>query len=258
VKIACVTLSRNQGLYIREAILSVLAQGTDTDYLVYDVSSSDQTSEVLAELRNEKLSILSVPQDDGPADGLNRSLAQIDGELFYYLNADDRVIPGAFRFAVAYFQEHPSCDILHGSINLINQDGSIRRVLPAMPFSIRGYAWGSSVVYQQATFIRRSALSEAPFNVANTICWDGELVLSLAQHGAIIHRTPVVLGEFRIHDESLTGSGRARERARLEHMRIFEEIMGRRWKWYDTMLSWMLRIVGRIQRELFLQTKSLP
>jgi glycosyltransferase involved in cell wall biosynthesis len=257
VRVGCVTLSRNQGAYIREAILSVLGEGPDTDYLVYDVSSTDQTPDILKEFSEKQLSILSVVEDGGPADGLNRAFVLVEGEVFYYLNADDRVLPGAFRFALEYLNANPSCDILHGSINLIDKDGRILRVLPAIPFSIRGFAYGSSVVYQQATFIRRSAMPEEPFNVNNRISWDGELVLSLVHNGAKIHRTSAVLGEFRIHDESLTGTGRARERVRAEQLRIFEEVKGRSWKWYDEYVALGLRLIGRIQRELFLRPKSI-
>ena len=192
MKFACLTLSFNQGDYLSEAINSILAQDEHIDYLVYDAGSNDESREIIHLYESKGLKPYLVDGDLGPADGLNRGLDLIDGDIFYYLNADDRVLPGTFKFVSDYFAAHPECDILHGSINLINQSGTIYRTLPAMKFSLRALSMGYSVVYQPATFIRKSIIPKNAFNVANRVSWDGELIVDLALAGASIHQTQTV------------------------------------------------------------------
>ncbi len=173
MKIDCFTLAYNQGKYLQTAINSILSQRNLGLYFVYNPGSNDETASIIAENASSVQGIY-VESDLGPADGLNYALKLIESEIFYYLNADDEVLPGVFDYVCDYFLRNPECDILHGSINLIDENGYVIRVLPAMKFSLRGYALGYSVVYQQATFIRRSILSRSSFTVENRIkvaCW---------------------------------------------------------------------------------------
>jgi len=253
-----VTLSRNQGKFLQEALDSILAQSPPVDYLVYDVASTDNTVAILKKMKGKEFRILEVEKDGGPSDGLNRGLSIVQGEIFYYLNADDRVMPGAFEYVRNYFEQNPTCDVLHGSIVLIDKSGNRFKTLPAIKFSLKGYAHRYSVVYQQATFIRKRVLTEQPFKVCNKTSWDGELMVDLALQGCSIHRTLYTLGEFRIHDDSITGSGRLNYETTLDHKRIFKEIKGREWYFLDDIYSWVLRKFFAILRRLFVHTKTLP
>ena len=224
---ACLTLSYNQGHYIAEAIDSIIIQNELFDYLVYDPGSKDTSQSIIQKYDSNLVKSYFVDGDQGPADGLNKGLQMIQGDIFYYLNADDRLKPGAFSFVNQYFLDNPDCDILHGSVNLINKAGVIYRTLPAMNFSLRGLALGYSVVYQPATFIRKSIVRNDAFNIKNRVSWDGELIVDLVLAGATIHQTQMVLADFRIYSTSITGSGRLSELAKSEHRRISRKILGR-------------------------------
>ena len=238
---SCLTLSFNQGEYLTEAIESIIHQSSYQDYVVYDAGSSDNSREIIATYQPEGVRSILVDGDGGPADGLNRGLRMIQGDIFYYLNADDRVLPGAFQFVSQYFADNHDCDVLYGSINLIDQNGETYRTLPAMTFSLRGYALGYSFVYQQATFFRMSKLPIDPFNIDNKVSWDGELIVDLALSGASIHQTQMILGEFRIYPASITGSRRLKELAKKEHSRIAMKIMGRDPQAWERVFAYMIR-----------------
>ncbi len=227
MKFCCATLSYNQGQYLEEALESVLTQKVELDYIVYDPGSTDLSRQIILSKESEVLRKYFVEGDAGPAQGLNRCLDAVDGEIFYYLNADDRLLPETFSYVSEYFSNNLSCDVLHGSIRLINEFGHIARILPAMKFTLRGYALGYSVVYQQATFIRKSIIPKDAFNIQNQISWDGELIVDLCLAGAEIHQTQKILGDFRIYPDSITGSGRLADQAKIEHRRITRKILGR-------------------------------
>jgi len=250
MSLACVTLSRNQGPFLREAIESVIKQSHFDEYVIYDVGSTDASRDII-ESYSEAVKIILVDKDRGPSDGLNTSFDLTTSTILYYLNSDDRAINGAFKYASQYFQDNPSCDVLHGSVRIINREGEVVAIKPSMKFSLLGYALGYSVVYQQATFFRREIFNETRFNLDNKTCWDGELIVDMALAGARIHQTKKILGEFRIYSDSITGSGRLREQIRKDHARIAKKILGRELRKPEILLGIMIGKFKAIQRRLF-------
>lgn len=257
MKFACITLSYNQSHYLPEAIASILEQKEEIDYVVYDPGSTDISRDLILEYKSPRVRHFFVNGDLGPADGLNQALKQVHGDIFYYLNADDRVLPGAFAYVTKYFQKHPECDVLHGSILLIDELGEIIKYLPAMKFSLRGYAMRYSYVYQQATFIRKDAMTNDPFNVSNRVSWDGELIVDLARAGKKIHQTQTILGEFRIHSESITGSGRLKQLAKTDHSRITLKILDRELSTLEKIMALIIRKSLALTRRLVPRIENL-
>jgi hypothetical protein len=195
--------------------------------------------------------VILVDEDSGPSDGLNKMFRNATGTILYYLNSDDRVVDGALRFAVNYFDNNPDCDVLHGSVKVINRIGEYVEVKPSMKFSLLGYALGYSVVYQQATFFRKEIFDRTGFNLENRTCWDGELIVDMAIAGANIHQTSKILGEFRIYAESITGSGRFHEQIRSDHARIAHKILGRELRKSDIFLGLVIGKFKAILRRIF-------
>lgn len=245
--LSVVTLSRNQGEFLAEAIHSVIQQDISHEYFVYDVGSSDNSRSTILEFA-EKLTPIFVDTDLGPSDGLNSAFNRSSGSILYYLNSDDRTVPGAFKFALNYFERNPECDVLHGSVRIINRTGEGVTIKPSMKFSLIGYAFGYSVVYQQATFFRREIFNRTKFNLENRTCWDGELIVDMAMAGAKIHKTAKILGEFRIYSESITGSGRLKNQILKDHQRIAMKILGRPLNIVDLMAGKFLAKIRAVMR----------
>lgn len=237
--LSVVTLSRNQGEFLAEAINSVLEQNIAQEYFVYDVGSSDDSRSTILKFEGKVTPIL-VETDLGPSDGLNSSFKRSTGSILYYLNSDDKAVPGALKFALDYFDRNPECDVLHGSVRIIDRFGKCVKVKPSMKFSLMGYALGYSVVYQQATFFRKEIFDKVKFNLENRTCWDGELIVDMAITGANIHKTNKILGEFRIYSESITGSGRLKSQFLMDHNRIAMKILNRRMTLADLIVGKMI------------------
>lgn len=255
MKIDCFTLAYNQGKYLQTAIDSILTQRNLGQYWIYNPGSKDETTSII--FRNSPpVTEIYVESDQGPADGLNFGLRLIESEIFYYLNADDEVLPGVFEYVCEYFQMNPTCDILHGSVNVIDETGRVTRNLPAMKFTLKGYALGYSVVYQQATFFRGSKLRKSTFNLQNKVSWDGEFIVDLALAGAEIHQTQKILGNFRIYSESITGSGKYRTLAKTEHSRIARKILGRNIRKSEILVGKIVRYRRAIARRILKKRQS--
>ena len=207
--ISIVTLSYNQGRFLADCIDSVSSQKVDgVEYIVVDPGSSDGSRDIL-QTRAAEMDCQILEPDDGPADGLNKGFAQAGGEIFGYINADDRLAPGAVQFVREYFAKRPSMDVLCGAIRIIDENGrASTRARTSDRFNVRRYAARLCNIAQQATFFRRRAFDLAGgFNVANRVAWDGELLADMALIDAKFARERKVLGDFRVYQGTISNSG---------------------------------------------------
>ena len=210
MKLSIVTISFNQSRFLEQAIRSVVEQDyQDLEYIVVDPGSTDGSREIIEKYRSRISKIIFEP-DTGPADGLNKGFAQATGEICGYLNADDYFEPGAFQRVAHLFEAKPDVDVLCGAIRIVDGAGKARlRTGIADTFNLKRVVAGACWVGQQGTFFRRSAFERtAGFRCENRTCWDGELLVDLAlSHSrfAVMHK---VLGNFRIHAQSISGSNR--------------------------------------------------
>lgn len=241
-RISVVTVSYNQAEFLERAILSVAAQDyPDVEYIVVDPGSTDGSREIIKKHAGRFARIVFEP-DRGAADGLNKGFAHATGEIFYYLNSDDVVLPGAFREAGAYLSAHPDVDVVVGHAFVIDaEDRRLRRVW-SDPMSLHAAAYGVAIQIQPSTFIRAGAFRRTSgFNVENRSNWDGELVADLALSGARFGTLNAFWSCYRVHKESITGSAKLLDDMRGQHLRRFRKIKGREWRTLDYAIHRLLR-----------------
>lgn len=225
-RISIVTISFNQARFLEAAIGSVLDQGyPDLDYIVVDPGSTDGSRDIIARHADRLTAILE--PDAGPADGLNRGFARATGEIYGYLNADDRLLPGALA-AVARHFARPDIDVICGNGVMIDGEGRLLRPIATSRFSLVAYGHGAMTFVQQANFFRSSVFAGVDgFNAANRTCWDAELLIDMALSGARVVNVPDRLGAFRLYGETITGSGRLAAQMKIDAARLSAKALGR-------------------------------
>ena len=245
MKISIVTLSFNQRAYLKDAIDSVLSQGyPDLEYIIVDPGSTDGSRELIQNYGSRIAHTIFEP-DRGAADGLNKGFARATGEVFGFLNADDVLFPGSLDHVARFFKAHPDCDMAMGNGYKIDGRGQRTRHFVARDFSVRRFFYGGTQWLQQATFFRSGIFRRSPgFNLENTTCWDGELFVQIADLGATIGYINADLGGFRIHEASISGSGRMNEQYQRDCRRIFRQLRGHEWKASDEFVRFCYRTEG--------------
>jgi glycosyltransferase involved in cell wall biosynthesis len=237
MKISMVTLSFNQHDFLREALESVLLQGySELEYIVIDPGSTDGSRELIENYSAGITRVIFEP-DKGASDGLRKGFELATGEILGFLNSDDILEPGSLQRVDDFFHSHPECDIVMGNGYIVDTDGRPVRHVESHNFTVNHYLYGGTQFLQQSTFIRRKAYLNSPgFNPQNRTCWDGELFVNMLHRGAKIGYVSADLGRFRIHNQSVTGSQRLRERYLEDKRRIFRDIRGRDWRATDGFL----------------------
>ena len=242
-RITIVTISLDQGRYLEACLRSVLEQDYPAlEYIVVDAGSRDGSRELLARYA-ARLSRLVLEPDEGPADGLNKGFAQATGEVYGYLNADDLLLPGALARVGGWFRAAPRADVIYADGVRIDAEGRTLSRMFSTRWSLDGYIHGATNTVQPSTFVRAQAFREAGgFNAANRTCWDGELLVDLALHGARFERRRGPVAAFRTHPASITGSGRLARETTRDFDRLFRKVRGRDRRAIDRALAPLYRL----------------
>ena len=229
MKLSIVTISFNQAKYLERTILSVINQkGVDVEYIVVDPGSTDGSRDIIERYRHRITRIL-FDKDAGPADGLNRGFDVATGDWFGYINSDDYYLPESLRLAAAAAQRNHNAGAIVGNGYIVDSDDRTVRRQVSTRYTVMGALYGACFSLQQATFYRQKPFREAQgFNAKNRTCWDREILVEIAKRGYRISRFYEDIGAFRIHSESITGSGRLSELYLKDMQDIFQAATGRR------------------------------
>ena len=256
MRVSIVTVSYNQVAFVEAALKSVLGQkGADIEYIVMDGGSADGTREVIARYE-KKLAYAASEKDGGPAAALNSGFARASGQIFGYVNSDDLLLQGSVSEAVQVFEDQPDADVVYAHGYIIDADGRVLSSAYSDKWSVCRYAAGACVVLQPATFIRAEAFrAVGGFREDASFTWDGQLLVDIGLNGGRMRRVDRRWAAFRLHGESITGSGLHRSEAYArEKRRIAERIRGEgalcafaRCRGLGRVLKWASdpRIVGR-------------
>ncbi len=189
VRLSVVTPSYNQGVFLEEAIRSVLLQGYgDLEYFVMDGGSSDESPAIIAKYA-PVLSGWATEPDGGQSDAVNKGWRRATGTILTYLNADDAYHPGAVAAAAAHLAARPDMGAVYGSYSVVDELG---RVLEPLR---RPSEWAPdrpmSGLPAHAMFFRRPVLDEVGMlDTRLHFAMDGDLCVRAVLAGVRFARVP--------------------------------------------------------------------
>ncbi|MEO3693311.1 glycosyltransferase [Roseateles paludis] len=228
--VTLVTPAHNQGEYLRETMLSVLAQDyPHLEYIVIDDGSSDETWAVAQAVAAEhpgRVQVLT-QANAGQSATLNRGWAMAQGELLGYLSSDDRLEPGAVRGLVAALQAAPACAVAYGDFRIVDAQGHFIRMARAPAFDQRALledlvcAPGVGALFRREVFARTGG-----WDVQRRQVPDFEFWLRASEVGDFVHH-PACVGDYRIHEGSASFKVMPPERAD-EILRVVQQHWARR------------------------------
>lgn len=208
-KFSVITVSFNQGEFIRDTIESVLAQNyPNFEHLVIDGGSTDSTLGILRSYPH--LNWIS-EKDKGQSDALNKGFARASGDIIAWINSDDWYAPGAFHAVAEAIRRAP---VVIGPAAETDRKGKVKEVVPNIARTHGDllrywipYAW----VAQPGVFFTREALEAARYPDGKYVdddlyfCMDVDLWYRLARATPFTNRIEKTLAYFRIYEDNKTG-----------------------------------------------------
>ncbi|HBD93456.1 MAG: hypothetical protein A2015_09635 [Spirochaetes bacterium GWF1_31_7] len=132
--VSIITVCFNSAKTIEKTIQSVLNQTTKPfEYLIIDGNSKDETLSIIdrysSQFENKGIRFVVISEKDtGIYNAMNKGIKLSQGELLGIINSDDYYEPDAISSIIEMYTHSQSPDIIHGNINILHPDGSIRNV----------------------------------------------------------------------------------------------------------------------------------
>src|SRR3546814_16501346 len=105
-----------------------------------------------------------------------------------------------------------------------------------------GFAHNASQLIQPSTFFRASAFHNVDgFKTPNRSTWDAELMVDLCLAKAKSDVIPLFLSTYRLHETSITNSGKLEEKMNASRRIRFRKLMGREQNGLERVVTQFLR-----------------
>ena len=136
--VSVVIATYNGASRIAAAIDSVRSQTYPSWEVIVAVDgSSDNTAEVVQGFGDKRISVVSLPVNQGPAAARNAAFAETKGEFIAYLDDDDAWLPDKLSTQVAMLSSDPDLGLVHGGVIDVMEDG--RRLVRMPPRDAASY-----------------------------------------------------------------------------------------------------------------------
>ena len=173
--LSVITATHNDGNYIQEAVASILNQAYgDFEYIIVDDASTDQTTEILRSIKDERVTILRNERKAGPGAARNRALEVSRGEYVAIMDGDDISHPERFHIQLDYLNAHPDISYLGTGVKVVDKEtGSFIRneLKPLTDGAIRWMLLYKSPIIHSTNIGRRDMIIQSG-------CYDERLLRS--------------------------------------------------------------------------------
>jgi glycosyltransferase involved in cell wall biosynthesis len=210
----------NQAHFLSEAIESVLAQSyTHFEIVVVDDGSIDNTSEMAVHYPE----VRCIRQDNqGLSRARNTGLRHSRGEYLVFLDADDRLLPGALKAGLECFDAHPECAFVFGRFRYIAANGKpLNSPAPSPDYGEHyiGLLRGPYIAVPAMVMYRRFVFDTVGlFDPSVNATADYDLYFRISRKFPA-HRHDVLVAEYRQHGANMTGDGGKMLRGAIENLR---------------------------------------
>ena len=194
-----------QAHFLPDAIESALCQsGAATEVVVVDDGSPDHTADVARSYGGVHLVQTA---NLGLGSARNTGLEVSAGEHVVFLDADDRLRPGAVEAGLAAFRDRPDAAFVVGAHALVDENGRVlvdrkQEVASGDPYG--ALLRGNFIAMHGAVLYRRQAVVDVgAFDVALPACEDYDLYLRMARTEPI-HQHGAVVAEYRMHPRNMS------------------------------------------------------
>ena len=190
-KLSIVIPIYNSGDFLEKTIRSLLCNDLhNVEIIVSDGGSTDNTMSIL-EYYREFFDLIISEKDSGQSDAINKGFQKANGDLLYWLNGDDVVLPNALSKVRKFYIENNNPDFIVGNAHMTEKDfSSINHFIFSQQKIEFDYLidYASNHLVQPSVFFTMSAWNHCgPLDVNDHFAMDADLFLSIAKNFTGVH-----------------------------------------------------------------------
>ncbi len=197
----------NAADFLEASLQSVLTQSfSDFELLVIDDGSRDATPRILDACRDPRLRVIRNPERLKLSGALNRGLDQARGRLVARMDADDRMHPDRLARQVEYFERFPHIGCCGGWVRTFGDGRRRTMTYPSGPARVKAFSLfyapfaHPTVMFRNEWFTsRRLRYDGAYYPAEDYELWSRALSCFPGDN------LPRILGDYRVHPNSMTG-----------------------------------------------------
>jgi glycosyltransferase involved in cell wall biosynthesis len=195
----------NHGDYLESAILSVLNQSCqDFELIIVDGGSTDNSLEIIKKY-DQRLSWWVSEIDNGQSAAFNKGFRKAKGTFFFWLNADDLLLPNSLTHAKTAIQQNTNCLWFAANTIFFSKNGKIKKCSVGPTWNSFIIKYNIIYVYGPTSIFHRSLLEKAGgFDEILIYTMDADLWLRFYNMGESFIRINHFFWGFRVHDDSKT------------------------------------------------------
>jgi len=200
-KVSVIIPCYNQGLYVSEAVNSVLAQTyQDMEIIIVNDGSTDEQTNTLLEVFDRDKTKVIVTSNQGLAAARNNGISVASGQYILPLDADDRIAPLYIEKAVQLLDSEPDTGIVYCRAMLFGAVES-EWVLPV--YSLEEML-KDNVIFCSALFRREDWETVGGYDTGMIYGWeDYDFWLSLIERGRAVRQLDSHLFYYRVSPDSM-------------------------------------------------------
>lgn len=204
----------NRAHLVKKAISSVLGQTyRDLEVIIVDDFSKDNTSEIISEIKDERLKYVKHAQQKGASEARNTGVAASNGTYLAFLDDDDEWFPEKLQLQMDLFQEKPETGMIYTGYFYIDAKSkkTIREFKPKKKGFLDDQLLEKNCVGTTSTAVikRECFIAVGGFDNKLRGCQDWDLWIRLAKQYPIdFIAKPLV--NFLIHEVRITNDLKAK------------------------------------------------
>ena len=236
LKITIITVCKNSELFLNETIKSVINQTyQNIQYIVIDGNSTDTTLDIIKS-HSEKIDLWISEEDDGMYDAINKGLKLSVGNYILILNSDDRLVNDETIKNVVDQINKERLDYYYG--NMIKSKSGKNKKVALFPVTFKQLLLSTHGTFvPHPCFLISAELNNAlkGYDQQYKYAADYDYILrALSTADSKGKHLDVYISIFRIHENSITASGKINEERKKIILRhgYFQYSYFRRWSSY--------------------------
>lgn len=202
----------NSGAFLEKTLRSLLCNDlSGVELILMDGGSSDNTMQIVEHYRDIFAHVYSGP-DKGQSDAINKGYLQASGDILYWLNGDDIILPNTLNRVREYFYANQHCEVLVGNAYMTEIDFSPINHFIFSPEKLKfnyllDYA-NHHLIQPSVFFTRRAWEKSGPLSIDNHYAMDADLFIGMSKYYEL-HHLDIDVAYSVYHEDCKTRGARA-------------------------------------------------